>query len=101
MQISLSSLTPIPFLMIDSSDHITGKTGLSPTVTISKNGGAFAAPAGAVAAIGNGWYKLTPTAADTGTVGAFLLHAVATGADPCDMVHEVVNPPVNPIGSSY
>ena len=101
MQIPIGSLTPIPFLMIDSTDHITGKTGLTPSVTISKNGAAFAAPAGAVAAIGNGWYKLTPTAVDTGTAGSFLLHATATGADPCDILHEVVYPPVNPIGSSY
>lgn len=101
MQIPLASLTPIPFLMIDSTDHITGKVGLSPTVTISKNGSAFAVAGGAVTAIGNGWYKLTPTAVDTGTAGSLLLHASATGADPCDILHEVVNLPVNPIGSSY
>jgi hypothetical protein len=39
---------PIPFLMIDSVDHISGKCGLTPTVRVSKDGGLWAAPAGAV-----------------------------------------------------
>jgi hypothetical protein len=65
----------IPFLMVSSTDHINGETGLSPTVTLSKNGGAFAAPAGTVAEVGNGWYKLTPAAADTNTLGSLILHA--------------------------
>jgi hypothetical protein len=32
----------IPFLLVSSADHIAGATGLSPTFTVSKNGGAFA-----------------------------------------------------------
>ena len=43
-----STARPLLFLMIDSGDHISPKTGLSPTVTLSKNGAAFAAAAGAV-----------------------------------------------------
>src|SRR4051812_9105112 len=74
----------IPFLLVSSTDHINGVTGLSPTVTLSKNGGAFAAPAGAVAEVGNGWYKLTPGAADTNTLGSLVVHAIAGGADPSD-----------------
>ncbi|GIW60993.1 MAG: hypothetical protein KatS3mg087_2059 [Patescibacteria group bacterium] len=81
---------PIVFLMVDSADHITGKTGLTPTVTISKNGGAFAAPSGAVSEIGNGWYKLTPAAADVDTLGPLIIHATATGADPTDVEYQVV-----------
>ena len=76
--------------MIDSSDHVTGKTGLSPTVTISKNGGSFAAPAGAVTELANGWYKVAGNATDTGATGPLLLHATATGADPVDDRFEVV-----------
>lgn len=75
---------PIEFLMIDSADHISGKTGLTVTVTLSKNGGAFGAAAGTVAEISAGWYKLTPTSADTGTLGGLQLHATAIGADPTD-----------------
>lgn len=86
-----SATSPLPFLMIDVVDHITGKTGLSPTVTISKNSGAFAAPAGAVTEIGNGWYKVAGNATDTNTNGTIALHAEATGADPFDgIVAQVV-----------
>jgi len=74
------------FLMVDSTDHITGKTGLSPTVTISKAGAAFASPAGAVTELANGWYQVAANATDTGTLGPILLHATATGADPTDIV---------------
>lgn len=75
---------PLTFLMIDSSDHITGKTGLSPTVTISKAGAAFASPAGAVSEISGGWYKVAGNATDTNTDGEINLHATSAGADPTD-----------------
>jgi hypothetical protein len=81
---------PLAFLMVDSVDHITGKTGLSPTVTLSKNGAAFGAPAGAVSEIGNGWYKIAGNATDADTLGPLLLHATATGADPTDDRFDVV-----------
>ena len=78
------------FLMVDSSDHLTGKTGLSPTVTLSKNGGTFASPIGTVSEIANGWYKVAGNATDSGTLGPLALHATATGADPVDVVFMVV-----------
>ena len=80
----------IPFFLVDSTDHITGKTGLTATVTISKNGGTFGAPAGAIAEIGNGWYRIAANATDSNTIGSLLVHATATGADPFDVIHEVV-----------
>ena len=79
-----STSYPMNFFMADSTDHIAGKTGLEPTVTISKNGGAFAAAAGAVTEIGNGWYSLAGNATDRNTLGEFLLHAEAETADPAD-----------------
>jgi hypothetical protein len=85
-----STAYPLVFLMIDSSDHISPKTGLSPTVTISKAGGSFASPSGAVSEIGNGWYKVAGNATDTATLGPLLLHATASGADPVDAMYEVV-----------
>ena len=75
---------PMNFFMADSGDHIAGKTGLEPTVTISKNGSSFTSPDGAVTEIGNGWYSLAGNATDRNTLGEFLLHAEATGADPAD-----------------
>ena len=85
-----STSYPITFLMVDSADHITGKTGLTPVVTISKNGAAFEAPAGAVTEVGNGWYALAGDAADRDTLGDLLIHAAAAGADPVDDRYLVV-----------
>ena len=81
-----STQSALLFLMIDSSDHVTGKTGLSPTVTLSKNGAAFGAPTGAVTEISSGWYKVAGNATDTNTLGPLALHATATGADPTDIL---------------
>ena len=90
--ISLSNNTkPLTFLMVLASDHITGATGKSPTVTISKNGGAFATPAGSVSEIGSGIYALSANATDANTLGPLLLHATASGCDPRDDTFDVVN----------
>lgn len=91
------------FLMVDSTDHVTGKTGLTPTVTLSKNGGAFASPTGAVSEIANGWYKVAGNATDNATLGPLILHATGTAADPTDVVYTVVLdlPGVAQTGDSY
>lgn len=78
------------FLLVASADHVTAVTGASPTVTISKNGGAFASPSGAVTEIGSGWYQLAGNATDRGTLGEFLLHATAASADPADKSYLIV-----------
>lgn len=87
---SSSTAKPLLFLMVDSADHLSPKTGLSPTVTISKNGAAFASPAGAVTELANGWYKVAGNATDTATVGPLVLHATGSGADPTDEQYNVV-----------
>jgi hypothetical protein len=81
---------PLLFLLVKTSDHLTGLTGASPTVTISKDGGSFASPSGAVSEVANGWYKVAGNATDTSTLGALLLHATATSGDPCDDEYRVV-----------
>jgi len=85
-----STATPLLFLMVSSDDHLTGVTGLSPTVTISKNGGSFGSPSGGVTELGNGWYRAAGNATDTNTLGPLVLHATATGADPCDACYGIV-----------
>lgn len=85
-----STAYPITFFLTSSSDHITGATGLTPTVTISKNGGAFASPSGAVSEIGNGWYALAGNLTDRNTLGSLLIHVAATGADAADLQYAVV-----------
>lgn len=78
------------FMMISASDHITGATGKSPTVLLSKNGATFASPAGAVTEVANGWYQVAGNATDSGTLGPLALHATASGCDPSDDVFMVV-----------
>jgi hypothetical protein len=79
-----STAYPMTFFMADSLDGVSGKTGLTPTVTLSKNGGAFGAAAGAVSEIGSGWYALAGNATDRNTIGPLLLHATASGAQTFD-----------------
>ena len=81
---------PLLFLLVQSADHLSPATGLVPTVTISKNGGAFSSPAGALTEVGSGWYQVAGNAADANTLGPLLLHATATGADVTDERYEVV-----------
>ena len=80
----------LKFLLVQSSDHITGLTGATPTVTIRKEGGSFASPAGTVTEIANGWYQVAGNATDTNTLGEILLHATATSGDPTDIVAALV-----------
>ena len=87
--------------VVQSGDHNSPAIGLSPTVTISKNGGAFAPPAGAVSEVGNGWYKVAANATDANTLGPIALHvAAAAGNDPFDDVFPVVgyNPQSSTLG---
>jgi hypothetical protein len=81
---------PITLFMADADDHITGLTGLTPTVTLSKNGAAFGAALGAVAEISNGWYTLAGNATDRDTLGELLVHATAANADPFDGRYEII-----------
>ncbi len=73
-------------LMVDSTDHITGKTGLTLTITASKDGGAFGSIAPTVTERGDGWYALAMTASHTDTLGDLALHITGASADPADMV---------------
>lgn len=86
---------PLLFLMLDSTDHVSPKTGLvsgsTLTVSISKAGSAFAAPAGAVSELGSGWYQIAGNSTDSNGLGPLIIHATGTGADPTDMVYNVVS----------
>jgi hypothetical protein len=88
-----NTVEKLVFLMVNATGHIAGLPGLVPgvslTVTISKNGAPFAAPAGVVTEIGSGWYQVAASAVDANTVGPLLLHATGTGADPTDETFDV------------
>jgi hypothetical protein len=90
MLLKQSTVRNVAFFLVDATDHVSPITGLTPTVVISKDGAAFAAAAGAVTEIGNGWYAIALTAADTDTLGDLAVHVTATGADDTDFVRQVV-----------
>ena len=87
--LSQSTAYNLGVLMTDSSDHVTGKTGLTLTITASKNGGAFASITPTVTELATGWYSLALTTTHTNTLGDLLLHITATGADPTDIREQV------------
>jgi len=82
---------PISFLMTDSSDHITGKTSASPTITLSKNGTPFGASSGSISELSYGWYSFYPSVADLDTLGDLSIHISGSGADPSDILVSIVN----------
>lgn len=77
-------------LMVDAADHVTGLAGLTLTITASKNGAAFGSITPTVTDRGDGWYNLALTTAHTDTLGDLGLHITSTGADPLDLLDEVV-----------
>lgn len=75
------ALSNFSFLMIDSTDHFTPKTGLTITAERSIDGGAFASCANSASAVANGVYKIDLAASDlNGNVITFRF--TGTGADP-------------------
>jgi hypothetical protein len=59
-----TALANFTFFMADSTDHVSGKTGLTVTATRSLDGAAFAACANAPVEIANGIYKIALAATD-------------------------------------
>lgn len=92
MPLFLSTARELMVFMTQSADHVTGATGLAAglTITLSKNGGAFAAITPAVTERGTGWYALSLTTTHTNTAGDFVLHITAAATDPTDFRDEVV-----------
>jgi hypothetical protein len=76
--------------LVDSTDHVTGKTGLTLTITASKDGGALGSITPTVTERGTGWYNLALTTAHTDTLGDLALHITGTAADPLDLALQVV-----------
>lgn len=74
------ALANFPFMMVDSTDHVTPKTLLTVTATISKDGGAFASCTNTVTEISNGMYKISLTQTEM-NADVIVLKFTATGAD--------------------
>jgi len=71
------------FKMVDEYDFATPQTGKSPTVQVSKDGGAFGDATGTPAEIANGWYKVDLTASET-NADVVVLKATAAGCAQTD-----------------
>lgn len=78
-----ATFSDIPFLFVDSTDHVTPVTGASTiTITRSLDGAAFGAVSGTtVTEIGNGMYHIDASAADM-NAGQIVFRIAATGGTP-------------------
>lgn len=85
-----STARSLTVFMVDSTDHISGKTGLTLTITASKDGGSFASITPTVTELSNGWYKLALTTSHTDTLGDLAIRITGTGADPLDFAVQIV-----------
>lgn len=91
-----STAVDVTILMIDSGDHVSGKTGLSAGLTIyaSKAAGTPATITPTVTELDStnvpGLYKLAFTTTHTNTLGELQLHITASGADPTDVNFQVL-----------
>ena len=80
-------MTRIPFILLLTSDG-SPLTGATPSVTISKDGGAFASAANTPAEIGNGYYYIDLAATEMTVTNNVIVRATATGAQPTAVVWE-------------
>lgn len=96
-----STAVTVMVVMITTTDHIAGKTGLSAGLTIyaSKAGTAPAAITPTVAELDSvnmpGWYSLALTTAHTNTLGELGLHITGSGADPTSVKFNIAAIDVN------
>jgi len=97
MDLKLSTAYTHMILMVDSTSHVSGKTGLVPSmaVKISKNGASGVSMNGTPfvevdSANLPGVYALPFTVVDTNTLGSFAIDVTGTGADHTTEVHRVV-----------
>lgn len=76
------ALANIQFLMVDSTDHRTPKTGLTVTGYVSLDAASFGGCATSIAEVSNGTYQYDAQAADMNG-GTVTFRFTATGADDC------------------
>ena len=80
-------MTRIPFILLSTSDG-SPLTGAAPSVTISKDGGAFTSATNTPAEIGNGYYYIDLTGTEMSVTNNVIIRATATGAQPTAVVWE-------------
>ena len=71
----------VPFLLVDSTDKSTAKTGLTPALSIMDIGsGSFVAAANGITEIGAGVYTISPTTLQTDAQGVIMYKLTGTAA---------------------
>ena len=87
--LALNLAQKISFVLLDSSGvEVTG-LGSGYSLSISKNGGAFAAGIGIKEEIGSGWYSYNLTATETNTAGPLAIKITGTGVDQQNLIYEI------------
>ena len=92
LKVNTTSAYPIVCWIEDAVKPRTGKTGLSPIISFSKNGAGFSAGhvnSGAMDEVGLGWYKYTPDNVDTNTQGVLIMN-IASGTNDIPKVKDDV-----------
>ena len=85
-----NTATNVMVLMTESADHVTGIDGLTLTIKLSKDGGAFTSVSPTVVGRGDGWYNIALTTLHTDTLGDLTLHIDGgITADPTDVLMSV------------
>jgi len=79
------ALNNFMFVMVDSLDNISPKTGLTVTAQISQDGGSFVNLVNSVSEVANGWYKVDLTQAEM-NADTIALKFTADGALQRDIV---------------
>ena len=90
MQIAPHRVPLLVFLLVRADAPLTAAPDLVPAVQLSAGGGSFVAAAGDVAEIGEGWYSVRLSEAETGTLGTLIVRATAAGALEWRDIHQVV-----------
>lgn len=89
MDIIKGSTPRIVFLLTDATDNETGETGITPTITLSKNGGTLTAATNSATEISNGWYYVDLTATETNTDGPMIFEATGSGSNVWRQIYNV------------
>lgn len=72
------------FTLVDSTDHVTRKAGITVTATRSLNGAAFGSATGTVTEVASGVYYLTPSAGDI-NADDVVYRFTGTACDPVEL----------------
>lgn len=89
MLIQNGTMPTLVFLLVQKDDPTLPATDMQPAVQISKNGGSFTPPSGSVSQMGNGWYSLQLTAAETDVDGPLVVIASDEGTLEWRDIHQV------------